>query len=73
MAILLKDLIADPKKLETLKLQGQKCAYCQVDLQEAITGKRKAPKGCACSDCYYMLLGEAVEQSPIVSPRVRRG
>ncbi len=72
MAILLKDLLAHPEKVDTLKLSPQKCAYCDIDLQETITGKRRTPKGYACSDCYYEQLGEGVEKHPIASPRVRR-
>jgi hypothetical protein len=73
MAISLKALIDDRAKLASLRLDTQKCPYCDVVLQETITGKRPTPKGFACSDCYYEQLGEGVERHPIVTARVRRG
>lgn len=73
MGISLKALMADPKKLDLLKLDAPSCPYCKVDLQETITGKRPTPRGSACSDCYHEQVGELVEQHPIVTARVRRG
>jgi hypothetical protein len=73
MAITLRELIADPKKIDSLRLNTQKCPYCNVPLQETITGKRPTPKGDACSDCYYEQIGEAIERHPVASARVHRG
>ena len=73
VAIALKELIQNRGLLTLMEAEQQHCCYCNVLLQETITGKRKTPGGEACSDCYYEKLGEGVEQHPIVSGRVRRG
>lgn len=73
MTIYLKDLVDKPELLEQLRQNQLRCAYCGVVLQETITGKRPTPKGSACSDCYYGLLGEAIEEHPIASGGNRRG
>lgn len=77
MPIYLKDLIENPRLLDDLREREQSqepcCCECGVLLQETITGKRKTPKGEACSDCYYELLGELIEQHPIVTAGIRRG
>ena len=70
MAISLKDLMDKP---DLLSKEGPHCYYCGVLLQETITGKRRDGNHEVCSDCYYEKLGEAVEDHPIVSGRVRRG
>jgi len=41
------------------------CCICGVLLQETITGARKVRDGHVCSDCYFELLNEAVERSPV--------
>ena len=73
MAVALRDLIDDPRKLDDFQLGRQHCANCDVLLQETITGKRKSPKGDVCSDCYYELIGAEVEAHPIATPGLRRG
>lgn len=73
MVLLLKDLAENPALLDTLWTKRESCCKCGVALQETITGKRRTPKGDACSDCFYDLLGEAVEQHPIASAGKRRG
>lgn len=73
MALYLKDLIKNPRLLDDLRTEQPRCCNCDVELQETITGKRSTPKGEACSDCYYELLGELIEQHPIVSAGFRRG
>ena len=73
VAIALKQLIQNRDLLVQMEAEQQHCCYCDVLLQETITGKRPTPNGEACSDCYYEKLGEGVEQHPIVSGRVRRG
>ena len=76
MTIYLKDLVKNPRLLEELRAKqptpGPCCCGCGVMLQETITGRRKTPKGEACSDCYYESLGELVETHPIVSAGIRR-
>ena len=73
MAIYLEDLIKDPQRFEELSTKQPRCCNCDVELHESITGKRTTPEGEACSDCYYQLLGELVEEHPIVSAGLRRG
>ncbi len=73
MAIYLKDLDDNPQLLQQLREHQPRCPYCNVVLQETVTGKRPTPKGDACSDCYYGLLGEAIEDHPIASGGNRRG
>ena len=73
MTYLLKDLDSNPRLLESLRKNKKKCPYCGVILQETVTGKRPTPKGEACSDCHYGLIGEEVEKSPIASGGIRRG
>jgi hypothetical protein len=73
MAILLTELIANPKILDEEANTDARCAYCGVLLQETITGNRKAPRGRACSDCYYEEIGKGIEDHPVVSGKVRRG
>jgi hypothetical protein len=71
MAIYLRDLLRDPKLLDSTPGQ-QKCCHCGVVLQETITGKRQTPAGDACSDCFYEELGQEVEHHPITSAGIRR-
>ncbi|WCJ58052.1 hypothetical protein NXS98_09965 [Fontisphaera persica] len=73
MAIPLKNLMAEGKGLSLVGSDEQRCCYCNVLLQETITGKRKTPEGEACSDCYYEKLGAGVEQHPLICGRVGRG
>ena len=71
MPLTLKEVAADPALLQ--RKSGQCCAACGVLLQETITGKRRTRRGEVCSDCYYEQLGEAIDDHPIASARVRRG
>jgi hypothetical protein len=49
------------------------CSSCAVPLQESITGCRRLGDGShVCSDCYFRKLSDALEQYPILTPRVRR-
>ena len=49
------------------------CSSCNVPLQESITGCRKLHNGkYVCSDCYFRELGDALDEYPIMTPRVRR-
>jgi hypothetical protein len=73
MVLLLKDLAENPELLDAVWANQESCRKCGVALQETITGKRKTPAGAACSDCYYELLGEVIEQHPIASAGKRRG
>jgi hypothetical protein len=71
MAISLKQLIKNRALL--VDDNGPQCAVCSILLQETITGKRRTEHGDVCSDCYYEVLGEVIDEHPIVSARVRRG
>jgi hypothetical protein len=80
MAIKLRTLIKDPKARRRLtrrsKATDLKCCVCQkpfTEWQERAEGTIQITVGLVCSGCYYKALGEAVEKSPIPSPRVRRG
>ena len=73
MILYLKDLAANPRLLENLRTQEEKCSKCGIPLQETLTGKRQLDCGDACSDCFYGALGEAVEEHPIASAGTRRG
>jgi hypothetical protein len=73
MAMYLRNLVENPKLLEALRQTQPHCPYCGVMLQVTITGKRPTLKGDACSDCYYGLLGEAIEDHPIAFGGSRRG
>jgi hypothetical protein len=76
MAIYLEDLIKNPGLLDELRAkqprQGPRCCKCGVVLRETFTGRRPTPQGEACSDCYYELLGELIEQHPIGFAGIRR-
>jgi ribosomal protein L34E len=50
----------------------QRCAICDVPLQETITGNRKIDEGHVCSDCYFKLIGEELDEHPIAMPRTSR-
>ena len=52
---------------------AQKCAHCGIVLQETITGNRKSPEGNVCSDCYFILLGEELDENQRFMPRSTRG
>ncbi len=73
MAIFLTDLIKNPLLIDELQTEQPHCCSCDVELQETITGKRATPNGDACSDCYYELLGDLIEEHPLVSAGFRRG
>ena len=68
------DLLKFKSTAERLELiRPCKCASCGIALQESITGCRGTYKGYVCSDCYYDMMGEAVEAQPIGVPRMHRG
>jgi len=73
MVLYLKDLAENPRLLEELRTRVESCSKCGVPLQETITGKRQLESGDACSDCFYGVLGDAVEEHPIASAGTRRG
>jgi hypothetical protein len=72
MTVYLKDLLQRPGLLRELREQQPRCGGCGAVLQETITGKRKAPVGDVCSDCYYGMLGDEIEKHPIASGGIRR-
>lgn len=51
----------------------QRCAVCDIALQETVTGNRKVGDGHVCSDCYFNILSEEIDQHPILMPRTPRG
>lgn len=63
MTVYLKDLFENPQIFGDLA--RERCAICNVALQETLTGKRPTPTGPACSDCYYEKLGEELEKHPV--------
>lgn len=73
MTLRLRDLANNPNLLDTPENEQIHCHNCNVVLQETITGKKPTPKGFACADCYYDLLGALIEESPIASGGNRRG
>lgn len=73
MPLTLRDLIADPSKIEALRPPVEKCSVCGKKLQETITGKHYTRDGVMCSDHYYQKLGEGVEGYPIAAGGARRG
>lgn len=59
---------------ERLKLvKTCRCPSCNIVLQESITGCRSTHKGYVCSDCYYDMMGEALDSYPIGVSRMHRG
>jgi len=51
---------------------AKKCAKCDVELQETITGNRKSHLGNVCSDCYYDIFGEEMEKNSLPMHRLYR-
>ena len=51
----------------------QRCVKCEVPLQETVTGNRKTDEGHVCSDCYFRMLSDELEQHPVFVPRTSRG
>lgn len=64
MTITLQDLLNDRTILDR-KVKGDVCCECGEPIQTFLTGRRPTPKGVACDDCYFGLLGDEVEQHPI--------
>jgi hypothetical protein len=50
-----------------------RCACCNVVLRESVTGIRKTPDGCVCSDCYWRELSDEIERLPAMPPRMDGG
>lgn len=73
MAIPLREIIERGISWDDLLKNEHRCPYCGVLLQETITGRRRTPKGDACSDCYYEQLGEIIEAHPVTSGGIHRG
>ena len=73
MPVTIEAVLKDRSLMKKLDIEACRCADCKIPLQEAITGKRWTANGYMCSDCYYGVLGEGVEQFPITVGRVRRG
>jgi NAD-dependent SIR2 family protein deacetylase len=49
-----------------------RCAKCQSELRENITGYRCGSDGPRCSDCYFGELSDLVEAHPVGLPALRR-
>jgi transposase-like protein len=49
-----------------------RCAACDSDLRENITGYRCGATGPRCSDCYFAELSDLVESHPVGIPALRR-
>lgn len=52
---------------------AQRCANCNVALQETVTGCRPSEKGLVCSDCYFDAIGAELDKHPIFMPRSVHG
>jgi hypothetical protein len=52
---------------------AQRCACCNVALQETVTGCRPSEKGLVCSDCYFDAFGVELDNHPIFMPRSAHG
>lgn len=49
-----------------------RCARCNIELQETITGNRRVGNDRVCSDCYFDDFGELIDERPIGVPHARR-
>ena len=49
-----------------------RCANCNAELRENITGYRCGRGGPSCSDCYFDELSKLVEAHPVGIPALRR-
>jgi hypothetical protein len=65
MPITIQEFLNNPERRAGLYLRAEECKLCGVMLQETVTGKRAAPEGHVCSDCYYDRIGEELDTYPI--------
>lgn len=70
MAISLTRYLAEAAQRDQALELLEKCDSCGVSLQEAITGYRRVDSRPHCSDCYFCVLSDAVDQHPIGRPMV---
>lgn len=73
MAMTLVEFCKDQVSRKTDLSGVQGCAGCGVPLQETLSGNRRIKIGHVCSDCYFRMLGEELDQNPIIMPRPLRG
>jgi hypothetical protein len=51
-----------------------KCPECAVPLMESVTGNRRLGDGRhVCSDCYFELWGNEIDDHPLLTPQLVRG
>jgi hypothetical protein len=54
-------------------IASQACTQCNNRTQEERTGRRWIDGKPFCSDCFFKLLSNELEVSPLHSPRINRG
>ena len=64
---------ADPVKVARAEANVNRhitvCKACNVPIQETVTGRRYINGEPHCSDCYFNLFGDEIDNYPIHSPR----
>ena len=73
MLISAKQFLAERASRKKELSGAQRCASCNVALQETITGCRPSEKGMVCSDCYFDAIGAELDNHPIFMPRSIHG
>ena len=44
------------------------CCECKIPLRFSVTGCRKTKRGPMCSDCYFAILSDHINNHPIITP-----
>lgn len=65
-------LALDLSKLRESRDAQGRCASCDKELRENMSGYRMCEGGPRCSDCYFKELGDLVEEAGVGLPYVRR-
>lgn len=63
------DKISDMSREEYVSRHHTVCCSCSITLHESLTGCRDTKEGPMCSDCYFKLLSEHIDENPINTPR----
>lgn len=59
------DKVAEMPREVLVNVHHTPCSQCGVPLRESITGCRSTQIGPICSDCYFKLLSDHIDENPI--------
>jgi hypothetical protein len=73
MAISLEEYVTQKGGVYAATEKIGQCSTCHTLLQETIAGYRETDDGAKCSDCYFDLISDLIDEHPVGRPMATRG